>query len=211
MSIKSPPGFFSDWLRHDLGTAFRKRWGSWVVAEQTWTYKQILALSPLGLKILFGQALDAGEHHVACWVIESWQIQEEREGACWLGLMEVLAERLEPAALLLLRQLTEYIIASELLNLEDPYHNYLLGQFYGQQALSAKGVSKSTLQSNKKTSLVFLGKARERLDEAAKSGKSLVFAGGRLPAADLVLAAAACHEQIIYLQWKGERTAATSE
>lgn len=212
MSITSPPDFSSDWLRHGLWAAIKKRWGSWVVGEQRWTYREILSLPAPALNQLLTQALDAEVPLMACWALEARLIQEAANPeTCWPDVLEALAARGEPAALAGLTKLINYLSMPELLRLEDAYQNYLMGQHYGQLALRAKGSDKSALQSNKKTALIFLGKARELLDEASKSGKHLMFARNRITAGELALSASSAYEQIAYLQYKGARETPPSE
>ena len=213
--ITQRPGFFADWGRFDLGTAFRKRWGTYTVAGTPYKYDQILKMDWNTACALLNSAAQYRDAKCICWAFESLSIQASGNILqVWPALVAAVASHHDDAAVPILEDLFDkYDIKADALKAVqlDARGNFLVGKVYSDLAFGAKGSSKSSLQENKKNALHFLGQARQQVqNEQAHDPQVDPYRQAAIAAA-LAASIAAAYEAAAYLQWKGTRTAALAE
>lgn len=213
--ITQRPGFFADWRRFDLATAFRKRWGQFSVAGQTYKYDQIVKLDWNAACALLAMASQYRNAPCICWAFESLSIQARGNILqVWPALMAAVAGHHDDAAGAVLEDLFDkYAIKADALKTVqlDARGNFLIGKVYSDLAFKAKGSNKSSLQQNKKNALHFLGQARQQVQTAQPYNPQVDPYRQAAIAAALAASIAAAYEAAAYLQWKGTRTAALAE
>ncbi len=204
----------SDWGRFSLAVAFRKRWGSFEAAGQTYKYADIVAMDWQPAMALMTAAAQYRAEHCACFAYESLSIRANGDFAgLWQHVMAAAAAMPDDMAVALLEQLIDRYVDGE--SLSDVTFNargdYLMGKVYSDLAFAAKGSSKSSLQTNKKLALQYLGQARDKCQREQHHDSSVDPYRQAAMAAALAASVAAAYEAAAYLQWKGTRTAALSE
>ncbi|MEM6991401.1 MAG: hypothetical protein AAF721_12915 [Myxococcota bacterium] len=212
--ITAPPSFMSDWGRHSLVIAFRKRWGSFQVATTTHKYSEIIAMEPQQAMALLATAAQYNDRYCTCWAFESLSIRAQGNFPwLWQHVMAAVAGLHDNIAVQMLAPvLDKYVSEAELNSVtHDARSHYLMGKMYSDRAFAAKGSSKSTLQANKKLAMYHLGQAREKCQTEQQHDPGADPYRQAAIAAALAASVAAAYEAAAYLQWKGTRTAALSE
>ena len=212
--IRERPSFFSDWSRHNLVVAFRKRWGSFEVAGRRYKYDEILKMPWDQLQQLMMTAGQYRKPESVCWAFEAMSIQVQGEvGRLWPAVLATAAGLQDAIATEVLQPLLDKYLTDGAALQQFPLDarsSYLVGKAYSDLAFSAKGRSKSDLQTNKKLALHHLGVARERCQHEQHQPGVDPYRAAAIAAA-LAASVAAAYEAAAYLQWKGTRTTALAE